>query len=137
MPNTFNPNDPDFKETNRLARKICDFLSASDESYESQMRMMFIAIGQHSFEPGKAEWLLSELRESVANLRSTVLGEPCEMGFFSDAELAAKRQGTYEVEIATNDRAIKIAIEVFAGTPLAASPGKKFARIWHKVGVPS
>ena len=132
MAPNYNPDDPESKETRRLAKRICDFLRDSGEPYENQMRMLFIGIGQHSFEPSKAEWLIAELHENIAHIRGMVLQEPGAMGFFTPAELEAARKAGSEVVIVASERAIRQAMEVFAGTDLSAGPDKQFARIWFK-----
>lgn len=129
---SFDPTDPKFRELNRLVGNICNFLEKSGEPYENKMRMLFAAIGQHSFEPGKGEWIIAELRELIAHIRSLVLEVPGTVGFYTEAELTTFRTAGHIVEISTCENAIEIAREVYAGTKLAAGPDKTFAHIWFK-----
>jgi hypothetical protein len=129
---SFDPADPKFRELNRLVGNICNFLEKSDEPYENKMRMLFAAIGQHSFEPGKGEWIIAELRELIAHIRGMVLGVPGTTGFYTEAELTAFRGAGHDVEISTCENTIEIAREAFAGTNAAAGSNKTFAHIWFK-----
>ena len=99
------------------------------------MRMLFAALFQNAFEPGKAPWIISELRSVIAQIRTRVLNEPSGQGFFTEAELADLRQNAdvAEVEICTCEDAIGIYRDIMRGTPHEATAERStFAYIWLK-----
>lgn len=122
------------RKSQALAHKIQVFLDGSGETYDDRIRMLLKALFQNAFEPGKAPWIIAELRGVIGMIRAMVLDEPCGTGFFTEAEIEQARRDSSisEVEEITSPDQIKIAVDVFAGTDHAAGPGKTLHNIWYR-----